>query len=87
MLAEAVAEHGAMGTQRIVIGPSDPTRDDLRPCEYLVYPSRIMPGRPVVTALVELGDDDRAAIAAGARLVLHMDGHEVPWELAVRPPT
>jgi hypothetical protein len=28
-----------------VIGPSDPTRCDLRPCEYAVLPSREFPGK------------------------------------------
>lgn len=43
--------------------------------------------RPCVTALIELDDDDRAAIAAGARLSLTLDGGELPWSLAVEPPT
>lgn len=29
---------GSWPGQRATIGPSDPTRDDLRPCEYAVVP-------------------------------------------------
>lgn len=70
----------------MVIGePGDPTRDDVRPCEYIVTPSLIYPGRPAFTALIELDDDDRAAIAAGGRLSLTLDGGELPWAIAVEP--
>lgn len=73
----------AAGEQRVVIGESDPTRDDVRPCEYLIAASELYPGRPTVSALIELDDDDRKAIAEGARLVLTMDGGELPWSLGV----
>lgn len=66
-----------------MVGESDPTRDDVRPCEYIVTPSDVYPGRPALTALVELDDDEREAIAAGARVLLTMDGGEVPWSLMV----
>ncbi len=72
--------------QRAIIGPSDPTRDDLRPCEYAVAPSREYPGRPRVLVRIELDDDDRALIAAGAVLWLEMDGGELPWQLALTDP-
>lgn len=78
----------AAGGYRLVLGePGDPTRDDVRPCEYIVTASTLYPGRPALTALVELDDDDRAAIAAGGRLSLTLDGGELPWSLAVEPPT
>ncbi len=74
----------ALGGQRAVIGePGDPTRDDVRPCEYVVTASELYPGRPRVWALIELDDEDRAAIAAGGQVVLSMDGGELPWSLAV----
>lgn len=73
----------ALGGQRVVIGEDDPTRDDVRPCEYIVTASQIYPGRPCVSAVVELDDDDRAAIAAGAPLLLTLDGGELPWSLQV----
>lgn len=76
---------GRMGGRTVVIGESDPTRDDVRPCEYVVTESDLYPGRPRVWALVELDDDDRAAIAAGARIWLALDGGELPWELVVQP--
>lgn len=72
-----------MGGYRTVIGEPDPTRDDVRPCEYVVTASAIYPGRPCVSALVELDDADRAAIAAGAKLWMHMDGGELPWSIEV----
>lgn len=76
----------AAGGRRVVIGePGDPTRDDVRPCEYVVTPSRLYPGRVAFTALVELDDNDRAAIAAGAKLSLTLDGGELPWSLEVQP--
>jgi hypothetical protein len=83
-IPDGVAE--AEGGRRVVIGePGDPTRDDVRPCEYIVTPSLLYPGRPVFTALIELDDIDRAAIAAGGRLSLTLDGAEVPWSLTVEP--
>lgn len=69
------------GGKRVVIGESDPTRDDVRPCEYLVVESDLYPGAPALHAIVELDDDDRAAIAAGAKLVLRLDGGELPWSI------
>lgn len=76
----------SMGGSRIVIGePGDPTRDDVRPCEYVVTASTLYPGRPCVHALVELEDDERTALAAGARILLTLDGAEVPWSLALAP--
>ena len=76
-----------MGGQRLVIGePGDPTRTDVRPCEYVVTPSSLYPGRPVCMALIELDDDERAAIAGGARLWLSLDGGELPWSLDVARP-
>lgn len=81
-IPDGVAE--ASGGRRVVIGePGDPTRDDVRPCEYVITPSRLYPGRPCVSALIELDDADRAAIAAGKRVWLTMDGGELPWSLAV----
>lgn len=72
----------ASGGRRVVIGEQgDPTRDDVRPCEYIVVESALYPGRPCVTALIELDDADRAAIAHGARLTLTLDGGEVPWSI------
>lgn len=83
-IPDGVAE--ASGGRRVVIGePGDPTRDDVRPCEYVVTPSAIYPGRPCFTALVELDDDDRAVIAAGGRLALTIDGAELPWSIATYP--
>jgi hypothetical protein len=80
-IPDGVAE--AMGGRRVVIGEADPTRDDVRPCEYVLTPSKLYPGRPVVSALIALSDEDRAAIAEGARLWLHLDGGELPWSIAV----
>ena len=74
----------AMGGQSVVIGePGDPTRTDVRPCEYVITESDLYPGRPAVHALVELDDDERAAIAGGARIWLRLDGGELPWSLSV----
>jgi hypothetical protein len=67
--------------RRVVIGENDPTRDDVRPCEYLVGPSTLYPGLPAVTALIELDDEDRAVLAAGGRLFLTLDGGELPWSI------
>ena len=72
--------------QRTIIGPSDPTRDDLRPCEYAIVPSREFPGRPRVIVRIELDDSDRENIAAGAVVWLEMDGGELPWQLHVTGP-
>lgn len=71
------------GGDRVIIGESDPTRDDVRPCEYLVTASALYPGRGVYSALIELDDHDRAAIARGCRLILSLDGAEVPWAIQV----
>lgn len=72
------------GARRVVIGePGDVTRDDVRPCEYVVHDSELYPGRHTFTALVELDAIDRAKIAAGARLALTLDGAEVPWSITV----
>lgn len=73
----------SIGGRRVVIGEPDPTRDDVRPCEYIVTASDLYPGRPAVTALIELDDDDRAELAAGGRLALTMDGGELPWQISV----
>lgn len=80
-IPDGVAE--AMGGRRVVLGDSDPTRDDVRPCEYVVTPSDLYPGRPCFTARIELSDEDRAAVAAGALLWLSLDGAEVPWALGL----
>ena len=69
--------------QRAIIGPADPTRDDLRACEYAVAPSLEFPGRPKVLVRIELDDTDRDLIAAGAVLWLEMDGGELPWQLFI----
>lgn len=82
-IPEALAR--ALGGRRIVIGEADPTRDDVRPCEYVVTDSALYPGRPAVTALVDLDADERAAVAAGARLLLTLDGGELPWSIDVHP--
>lgn len=74
----------AAGGERLVIGEDDPTRDDVRPAEYVVTPSRLFPGRPCFTALVVLEAEDLEAIAAGAtHLSITLDGGEVPWSIAV----
>lgn len=52
------------------------------PAEYVVTRSTLYPGRLEYHALIELDDEDRAAIAAGAHLTLSLDGAEVPWSLA-----
>lgn len=75
------------GGRRLVIGEPDPTRDDVRPCEYVVTESDLYPGRPACTALVILDDDDRAAIAEGALLTLRLDGGELPWAIGWVLPT
>lgn len=82
-IPDGVAE--TMGGQRVVIGETDPTRDDVRPCEYVVTPSALYPGQPCVHALVELDDMDRAVLANGGRLWLTLDGGELPWSLTVQP--
>lgn len=74
----------ALGGRRIVIGePGDPTRTDVRPCEYVITESVLYPGRPCVHALVELEPAEREAIATGARLLLTLDGGELPWSIDV----
>lgn len=73
----------ATGLERVVIGEADPTRDDVRPCEYLVSASSMFPGRPCFYALVTLDEGERAAIAAGADIWLTLDGAEVPWSIDV----
>jgi hypothetical protein len=81
-IPDGVAE--AMGGRRVVIGePGDPTRTDVRPCEYVFTESTLYPGRPAVSALIVLDDADREAIAAGAGLWLTLDGGELPWSLRV----
>lgn len=81
-IPEGMAE--AMGGRRVVIGePGDPTRTDVRPCEYVVTSSALYPGRPSVHALVALDDEDRERVAAGARLWLTLDGSELPWSITV----
>lgn len=68
----------------IVIGDDDPTRDDLRPCEYVVTPSDLYPGHYVYSALVEMDDSEVEAIAAGCRRFwLTLDGAEVPWSISL----
>lgn len=75
------------GGQRVIIGePGDPTREDVRPCEYVLLESELYPGRPAVLALVELDETDRELVAAGARLWLRLDGGELPWELSLELP-
>lgn len=74
------------GARRVVIGePGDPTRDDVRPCEYAVTPSELYQGRPRVWVVVDMTDEERAALAAGGRVLLSMDGGELPWSLDVLP--
>lgn len=81
-IPDGVAE--AMGGTCVVIGePGDPTRTDVRPCEYVVTASALYPGRPCVHALLELDPADRDALAAGGRLLLTLDGGELPWSLEV----
>ena len=72
--------------QSVIIGPPDPTRDDLRPCQYAIRASREFPGRPRVIARIELDDHDREIIAAGAVLWLELDGGELPWQLTLTDP-
>lgn len=84
-IPDGVAER--MGGRRVVVGePGDPTRTDLRPCEYVVTPSALYPGRPCVSALVTLEPGDLEALTATGQLWLTLDGAEVPWSLtAVKP--
>lgn len=72
--------------RRAVIGPADPTREDLRACEYAVVASREFPGRPRVLVRVELDGKDREAVAAGAVLWLELDGGELPWQMYLTDP-
>lgn len=84
-IPDGVAE--AAGGVRVVIGePGDPTRTDVRPCEYIVRPSELYPGGHTFTVLVVLDDDERAAVADGHWVALTLDGAEVPWSLQVVPP-
>lgn len=69
------------GIRRVIGEPGDPTREDVRPCEYIVTTSALYPGRPCVTALIELEEHERIAIADGARLLLTLDGGELPWTI------
>lgn len=80
-IPDGVAE--ALGGKRIVIGEADPTRDDVRPCEYVLLPSDLYPGRPAVLALVDMDAHERQRIAEGARIWLRLDGGELPWSLMV----
>ena len=81
-IPDGVAE--AMGGRRVVIGePGDPTRTDVRPCEYVATDSTLYPGRPCFRALVMLTEDERAAVAVGAPLWLTLDGGELPWSIDV----
>lgn len=85
---EALSEALGRPVLSEIIGePGDPTRDDVRPCEYAVCESDLYPGRPAVHALIELDDDERKAIAAGARLVLRLDGGELPWSVSIADPS
>lgn len=77
---------GSWAGQRSIIGPADPTRDDLRACEYAVIASREFPGFPMVLARIELDDDDRQLIAGGAVLWLELDGGELPWQIHITGP-
>jgi hypothetical protein len=79
-----VEQLGARGT--VVIGePGDPTREDVRPAEYALSDSALYPGRSACTVLVDLDDAERARIAAGGRLLLTLDGGELPWSIDVAP--
>lgn len=72
---------------RVVLGPADPTRDDLRPCEYALRPSlEAGPYAARYLARIVLDDEDRALIASGYVLWLDLDGAEVPWCLHLTPP-
>jgi hypothetical protein len=82
-IPDGVAE--TMGGRRVTIGDSDPTRDDVRPCDYVVTASTSFPGAPTYSACVALDDDERQALAAGAQLWLHLEVAEVPWSLQVGP--
>lgn len=74
----------AMHGERITLGePGDPTRTDVRPCEYVITRSELYPGRLCYHALVTLEPAEREAIAAGHDIWLTLDGGEVPWALDV----
>lgn len=76
----------AVGGRRVVIGePGDPTREDVRPCEYIVRPSSLYQHANAYSSLIELDDAERALLAAGARLMLTLDGAEVPWSIGIVP--
>ena len=83
-IPDGVAEQ--LDGRRVVIGEhGDPTRTDIRPCEYVVTLSKLYPGKPCVHALVDLDDGERDAIADGAKLWLTLDGGELPWSLTIEP--
>lgn len=83
-IPDGVAEE--VGGYRAVIGePGDPTRDDIRPCEYVVRPSTLYPGRLTFTAIIELDDEDRRLAAEGKHLILLLDGGELPWSVNFEP--
>lgn len=71
--------------RRTIIGESDPTRDDVRPCEYIMGVSQLYMGRFTYTALIELDDEERKILAEGGKIMLTLDGGEVPWSLGVAP--
>lgn len=68
---------------RAVIGPDDPTRDDMRAAEYAVRPSLEWRGAHRFMVRVEPTDDERTVIANGGVLWLEMDGGELPWSIVV----
>lgn len=68
-----------------VVTIGDPMRD-MHAVEYVAMPSLNYQGRPYVQAVIELDDDDRAAIAAGGHIILGIDGGELPWSLHVALP-
>ena len=83
-IPDGVAE--AMGGQRVVLGdPGDPT-GPVRPCEYVLTASELYPGGFAVHAIVVPDDEDLRRLAAGAPLLLTLDGGEVPWCLSVGDP-
>ena len=85
-IPEGVAEQ--VGGKRVVLGVEESFNGaPIDACEYVVRPSALYPGRPCMSALLELDDDDRAKIAAGAMIWLTFDGGELPWRLDVTDPT
>jgi hypothetical protein len=76
-----------LGGIRAVLGVEESLRGDpLDACEYVVRPSQLYPGRPCLSALVELDDQDRDRIARGGLIWLTLDGGEWPWRLDVTDP-